>query len=71
METSLGRLQKQVDSQEKRIVRLQDCLEHQKEEKNKIKTEYKNYKKSTEKRIEKELTEKFEAELAKKRKTYF
>ena len=78
METSLGRLQKQVDSQEKRIVRLQDCLEHQKEEKNKIKTEYKNYKKSTEKRIEKalkkqekELTEKFEAELAKKEKRIF
>ena len=50
METSLGRLQKQVDSQGKRIVKLQDCLEHQKEEKNKIKTEYKNYKRNTEKK---------------------
>ena len=78
METSLGRLQKQVDSQGKRIVKLQDCLEHQKEEKNKIKTEYKNYKRNTEKRIEKalkkqekELTKKFEDELAKKEKRIF
>ncbi len=78
METSLGRLQKQVDSQEKHITRLQDCLAHQKEEKNKIRTEFNKYKKQTENRIEKalkkleeQLTKKYEAELAEKDKRIF
>ena len=55
METSLARLQKQVDSLNKHIVRLQDCLAHQKEEKNRIRTDFNKYKKQTEERIEKEV----------------
>jgi hypothetical protein len=53
METSLARLQKQVDSLKQHIVRLQDCLAHQKEEKNRIRTDFNKYKKQTEARIEK------------------
>ena len=45
METSLARLQKQVDSLNQHIVRLQDCLAHQKEEKNRIRNDFNKYKK--------------------------
>lgn len=78
METSLGRLQKQVDTQEKQIVRLQDFLAHQKEEKSKIRNEYNKYKKQVEKRIEKalkkqeeQLRNEYEAKLAEKDKRIF
>lgn len=64
METSLGRLQKRVDSQDKHIIKLQGCLAHQKEEKNKIKNDFKKYKQQEEARIEKAL-KKQEEELRK------
>ena len=44
METSLGRLQKQVDTLSKQIVRLQDNLAIQKDEKRKAKYELKKLK---------------------------
>ena len=70
METSLGKLQKTVDSQNKQIIRLQDNLAHQKEEKKKAKYELKKFKENVDiyiekalKKQEKELTEKYETEL--------
>ena len=78
METSLGKLQKTVDSQNKQIIRLQDNLAHQKEEKKKAKYELKKFKENVDKYIEKalkrqekELTEKYETELGKKDKRIF
>lgn len=47
-ETSLGRLQKQVDTLSKKIVRLQDNLEYQKEEKRKIQHQYNKLKNEVE-----------------------
>lgn len=78
METSLGRLQKQVDTQGRQIIRLQDNLEHQKKEKKIAQYELKKYKEQVEVRIEKalkkqekELRKKYEKELSEKDKRIF
>lgn len=78
METSLGRLQKQVDTLSKQIVRLQDNLAIQKDEKRKAKYELKKLKEQINNRIEKalkkqeqELLKKFENELKEKNQRIF
>lgn len=48
-ETSISRLQKQVEKQEKRIIKLQDCLAAQKEEKLNVQMQLKYYKENIEK----------------------
>lgn len=53
METSLGRLQRQVDELSKKNLKLQDSLAHQKEEKNRVRTQFNKYKREVEGRIEK------------------
>lgn len=49
VETSLSKLQKQVSRQEKQIIKLQDCLATQKEEKRKIQHQLKYFKENVEK----------------------
>ncbi len=56
-ETTLGRLQKQVEQLSKQVVRLQDNLEHQKQEKKKIKKQFDEYKKNVESIIEKAVNQ--------------
>ena len=78
METSLGRLQKQVDTQSRQIIRLQDNLEHQKKEKKIAQYELRKFKEQVEERIEKELKKQeeklkkeYEAKLTEKDKRIF
>lgn len=78
METSLGRLQKQVDTQSRQIVRLQDNLEHQKKEKKNAQYELRKFKEQVENRIEKalkkqeeKLKKEYESKLNEKDKRIF
>lgn len=78
METSLGKLQRQVDTQSRQIIRLQDNLEHQKKEKKTVQYELKKYKKQVEVRMEKalkkqekKLREEYEKKLSEKDKRIF
>lgn len=78
METSLGKLQKQVDTLSKQVVRLQDNLAIQKDEKRKAKYELKKLKEQIDNRIEKalkkqeqELLKKFKNELEEKNQRIF
>ncbi len=78
METSLSRLQNEVDKLNKQVIRLQDHLEHQKEEKSRIRTEFNKYKKNVESIIDKaveqavsKVTEKYEKILKEKDQRIF
>lgn len=52
METTLSKLQKATISQEKRVIKLQACLEKQKREKTEAQKMLKYYKENTEKMLE-------------------
>ena len=78
METTLSKLQKICEKQEKQIIRLQESLEHQKEEKRNAQKQLKYYKDNLEKIVEKavnkavlDVTKKYEKIIEEKDKRIF